>query len=88
MLPLSVSPVRVVQVKRYNSILRRFVEAGSDEWDAIVSHHRGELQRPFFEHMQVGSAAQRMGYSSSIGQHSSGVALSTCRWAWLRRWVW
>jgi hypothetical protein len=47
------SPFACSQVNRYNAILRKFIEAGSDEWDAIVSHYRGDLQRPFFEHVQV-----------------------------------
>jgi len=54
--PPSTTPLlapRAPQVNRYNAILRKFAEAGSDEWDAIVSHVRGDLQRPFFEHVQV-----------------------------------
>uniref|UniRef100_A0A7S3QLQ9 Uncharacterized protein n=1 Tax=Dunaliella tertiolecta TaxID=3047 RepID=A0A7S3QLQ9_DUNTE len=47
------------EVNRYNAILRKFIEAGSDEWDAIVSHYRGDLQRPFFEHMQCLMAASK-----------------------------
>jgi hypothetical protein len=42
------------EVNRYNSVLKKFADAGDDEWEAIVSVYRGDLQRPFFEHMQVG----------------------------------
>ncbi len=41
------------EVKRYNSILSKLTDAASDEWEPIVSVYRGDLQRGFFEHMQV-----------------------------------
>ena len=41
------------EVKRYNTILKKFADAGDDEWEAIVAVHRGDLQKAFFEHLQV-----------------------------------
>jgi hypothetical protein len=41
------------EVTRYNTVLQRFLDAQPDEWEAIVTVYRGDLQRPFFEHMQV-----------------------------------
>ena len=41
------------EVKRYNGVLKKFADAGDDEWEAIVTVHRGDLQKPFFEHLQV-----------------------------------
>lgn len=41
------------EVMRYNAVLKKFLDAGPDEWEAIVTVYRGDLQRPFFEHMQV-----------------------------------
>eukprot|EP00955_Chlamydomonas_euryale_P090565 364556-Chlamydomonas_euryale.AAC.6 len=40
------------EVGRYNTVLKRFADAGDDEWEAIVAASRGELQKPFFEHLQ------------------------------------
>ena len=34
-------------------MLKKFADAGDDEWEAIVTVHRGDLQKPFFEHLQV-----------------------------------
>jgi hypothetical protein len=42
------------EVTRYNTVLQKFLDAAPDEWEAIVTVYRGDLQRPFFEHMQVG----------------------------------
>lgn len=41
------------EVKRYNTVLKKFADAGDDEWEAIVAVHRGDLQKAFFEHLQV-----------------------------------
>ncbi|GIL63110.1 hypothetical protein Vafri_17236 [Volvox africanus] len=40
------------EVSRYNRVLVKLAEAADDEWDAIVAAYRGDLQKPFFEHMQ------------------------------------
>ncbi|GLI70397.1 hypothetical protein VaNZ11_015180 [Volvox africanus] len=40
------------EVSRYNRVLLKLAEAADDEWDAIVAAQRGDLQKPFFEHMQ------------------------------------
>ncbi|GLC45942.1 hypothetical protein PLESTF_000714900 [Pleodorina starrii] len=40
------------EVSRYNRVLLKLAEAADDEWDAIVATYRGDLQKPFFEHMQ------------------------------------
>jgi|LauGreDrversion2_5_1035112.scaffolds.fasta_scaffold514591_1 hypothetical protein len=40
------------EVKRYNTILKKFADARDDEWEAIVAVHRGDLQKAFFEHLQ------------------------------------
>jgi hypothetical protein len=40
------------EVGRYNSVLAKFLAAQTDEWEAVVAQYRGDLQRPFFEHMQ------------------------------------
>ena len=42
------------EVNRYNSMLAKFLDAGEEEWEAVVANYRGDLQKPFFEHMQVG----------------------------------
>ena len=42
------------EVKRYNGVLKKFADARDDEWEAIVAVHRGDLQKAFFEHLQVG----------------------------------
>jgi len=42
------------EVTRYNAMLAKFLDAKEDEWEAIVAVYRGDLQKPFFEHMQVG----------------------------------
>lgn len=34
-------------------MLAKFLDAKDDEWEAIVAVYRGDLQKPFFEHMQV-----------------------------------
>lgn len=47
------------EVMRYNAMLAKFLDAKEDEWEAIVAVYRGDLQKPFFEHMQVGG---RTGY--------------------------
>lgn len=41
------------EVTRYNTVLQKFLDAQPDEWEAIVTVYRGDLQKPFFEHMQV-----------------------------------
>ncbi len=41
------------EVTRYNDVLERFLSAAEEEWEAVVAVYRGDLQRPFFEHMQV-----------------------------------
>ncbi len=40
------------EVGRYNAMLAKFLSAGQEEWEAIVAVHRGDLHKPFFEHMQ------------------------------------
>ncbi|EFJ51826.1 hypothetical protein VOLCADRAFT_109605 [Volvox carteri f. nagariensis] len=40
------------EVSRYNRVLLKLADAADDEWDAIVAAYRGDLQKPFFEHMQ------------------------------------
>ncbi|GIM11879.1 hypothetical protein Vretimale_15350 [Volvox reticuliferus] len=40
------------ELSRYNRVLLKLAEAANDEWDAIVAAYRGDLQKPFFEHMQ------------------------------------
>jgi len=47
------------EVKRYNTILEKFLTANHDEWEAIVAVYRGDLQKPFFEHMQCLVAAAK-----------------------------
>lgn len=42
------------EVTRYNSVLAKFLSAKEDEWEAVVAVYRGDLQKPFFEHLQVG----------------------------------
>lgn len=42
------------EVTRYNAMLAKFLDAKEDEWEAIVAVYRGDLQKAFFEHMQVG----------------------------------
>ena len=42
------------EITRYNAMLAKFLDAKEDEWEAIVAVYRGDLQKPFFEHMQVG----------------------------------
>lgn len=41
------------EVGRYNSVLTKFQTAKDEEWEAVVAVYRGDLQKPFFEHMQV-----------------------------------
>jgi hypothetical protein len=41
------------EITRYNAMLAKFLDAKEDEWEAIVAVYRGDLQKPFFEHMQV-----------------------------------
>lgn len=41
------------EVARYNSVLAKFLDAKDEEWEAVVAVYRGDLQKPFFEHMQV-----------------------------------
>ena len=41
------------EVKRYNGVLKKCADARDDEWEAIVAVHRGDLQKAFFEHLQV-----------------------------------
>jgi hypothetical protein len=41
------------EVTRYNAMLAKFLDAKEDEWEAIVAVYRGDLQKAFFEHMQV-----------------------------------
>lgn len=43
------------EVERYNAVLGAFLGAGEEEWEAVVAVYRGDLQKPFFEHMQVGA---------------------------------
>ena len=66
------------EVKRYNGVLKKFADAGDDEWEAIVAVHRGDLQKAFFEHLQVLTGAtvrkpehpQQMSYRSMIESHT------------------
>jgi hypothetical protein len=41
------------EVTRYNTILKKLADAQEDEWEAIVTVYRGDLQKGFFDHMQV-----------------------------------
>jgi hypothetical protein len=41
------------EITRYNAMLAKFLDAKEDEWEAIVAVYRGDLQKAFFEHMQV-----------------------------------
>ncbi|PNW69832.1 hypothetical protein CHLRE_18g748397v5 [Chlamydomonas reinhardtii] len=47
------------ELKRYNSLLLKLGEAADDEWEAVVAAYRGDLQKPFFEHMQCLIAAAK-----------------------------
>ncbi|PNH08823.1 hypothetical protein TSOC_004608 [Tetrabaena socialis] len=47
------------EVSRYNRVLLKLAEAADDEWDAVVAAYRGDLQKPFFEHMQCLMAAEK-----------------------------
>lgn len=49
------------EITRYNTTLKKFVDAQDDEWEAIVATYRGDLQKAFFEHLQVGDNSQRAG---------------------------
>lgn len=33
------------EVKRYNTILQKFLDAADDEWEPIVAVYRGDLQK-------------------------------------------
>lgn len=48
------------ELKRYNSLLLKLGEAADDEWEAVVAAYRGDLQKPFFEHMQCLIAAAKV----------------------------
>lgn len=48
------------EVNRYNRVLEKFLSANDDEWEAIVAVYRGDLQKPFFEHMQCLVAAEKV----------------------------
>ncbi|MEW5304685.1 MAG: hypothetical protein WDW36_007278 [Sanguina aurantia] len=61
------------EVQRYNRVLGKFQEAQADEWEAIVTVYRGDLQRPFFEHMQCLLVAAKKNNS----ELESLVALNT-----------
>jgi hypothetical protein len=41
------------EVGRYNDVLAKFLAAPQEEWEAVLAVYRGDLQKPFFEHMQV-----------------------------------
>jgi predicted component of type VI protein secretion system len=41
------------ELQRYNGVLARFSSAGEEEWEAVVAVYRNELQRAFFDHMEV-----------------------------------
>ncbi|GBF92428.1 hypothetical protein Rsub_04532 [Raphidocelis subcapitata] len=47
------------EVTRYNTALAKFLGAEEAEWEAVVAAYRGDLQRPFFEHMQCLIAAAK-----------------------------
>ncbi|KXZ53007.1 hypothetical protein GPECTOR_8g376 [Gonium pectorale] len=47
------------EVSRYNRVLMKLAEAADDEWEAIVAAYRGDMQKPFFEHMQCLMAAAK-----------------------------
>ncbi|KAJ9510209.1 hypothetical protein QJQ45_015697, partial [Haematococcus lacustris] len=40
------------ELNRYNTVLSKFATADPEEWPPLVTVHRGDLQRPFFEHVQ------------------------------------
>lgn len=56
------------EVTRYNSMLAKFLEAKEDEWEAIVAVYRGDLQKPFFEHMQVRATGGQQGLGWARGR--------------------
>lgn len=47
------------EVTRYNNVLAKFLTAEEADWEAVVATYRGDLQRPFFEHMQCLIAAAK-----------------------------
>ncbi|GFH14309.1 uncharacterized protein HaLaN_10339, partial [Haematococcus lacustris] len=40
------------ELNRYNTVLSKFATADPEEWPPLVTVYRGDLQRPFFEHVQ------------------------------------
>ncbi|GFR51166.1 hypothetical protein Agub_g13524, partial [Astrephomene gubernaculifera] len=40
------------EVSRYNRVLLKLAEAAEEEWEALVAAYRGDMQKPFFEHMK------------------------------------
>jgi hypothetical protein len=48
------------EIKRYNGLLLKLADVAEDEWEAVVATCRGELQKPFFEHMQCLMAAAKV----------------------------
>lgn len=47
------------EVGRYNGVLAKFLAAPQEEWEAVLAVYRGDLQKPFFEHMQCLVAAAK-----------------------------
>ncbi|KAF6251429.1 hypothetical protein COO60DRAFT_1287543 [Scenedesmus sp. NREL 46B-D3] len=47
------------EVHRYNDVLGKFLAAPQEEWEAVLAVYRGDLQKPFFEHMQCLVAAAK-----------------------------
>lgn len=53
------------EVGRYNGVLAKFLAAPQEEWEAVLAVYRGDLQKPFFEHMQVGAGVGRAAAGSA-----------------------
>ncbi|KAF8055819.1 hypothetical protein HT031_006594 [Scenedesmus sp. PABB004] len=47
------------EVSRYNDVLAKFLAAQQEEWEAVVAVYRGDLQKPFFQHLQCLVAAAK-----------------------------
>jgi hypothetical protein len=62
------------EVERYNAVLGAFLGAGEEEWEAVVAVYRGDLQKPFFEHMQVGRGGGG-GRRRGVGRAPAGTNL-------------
>jgi hypothetical protein len=61
------------ELARYDGVLAKFLGAEQGEWEAIVAAVRGDLQKPFFEHMQVCDRAHTRGVRGCVGRGCGGV---------------